>query len=172
MTPITSSDNPRFRELLGLAESGRARRAAGLTFIDGLHLLETYLPRQGVPQQLVVTPESRQRPAVMALLARLPGVPCLELSDGLFRRLSTVHTPTGILGLIRLPEAGALPSHPEACVLLDGVQDPGNLGSILRSTAAAGLRQVYLSPPVLTPGLPGCCGPAWARIFSCSASRE
>jgi TrmH family RNA methyltransferase len=82
---------------------------------------------------------------VAALLAALPAVDCVELSDGLFGRLSPVQTPSGILGLIPIPERRPPPVNPEACVLLEDVQDPGNLGSILRSTAAAGIRQVYLS---------------------------
>jgi TrmH family RNA methyltransferase len=145
MTLITSSDNPRFRELVGLAESGRDRRQAGLALIDGLHLIDSYRQRLGVPHQLVVSSSGRQRPEVANLLGSLPEVPLLELGDGLFRQLSTVQTPTGILALIRIPERRPTPGNPEACVLLEDVQDPGNLGSILRSTAAAGLRQVYLS---------------------------
>jgi RNA methyltransferase, TrmH family len=145
MTLITSSDNPRFRELVGLAESSRDRRQAGLALIDGLHLIETYRQRIGAPQQLVVSRSGRHRPEVAAMLASLTDAPVLELSDPLFRRLSTVQTPTDILALIRIPERRATPDHPEACVLLEDVQDPGNLGSILRSTAGAGIRQVYLS---------------------------
>ena len=145
MILITSSDNPRFRELVGLAESGRDRRQAGLALIDGLHLIDSYRHRIGPPRQLVVSSSGRQRPEVATLLGSLAEVPLLELSDPLFRRLSTVQTPTGILALIPIPASRPTPDDPEACVLLEDVQDPGNLGSILRSTAAAGIRQVYLS---------------------------
>ncbi len=145
MILITSSDNPRFRELVGLAESGRDRRQAGLALIDGLHLIDSYRQRIGAPQQLVVSSSGRHRPEVATLLGSLGEVPLLELSDPLFRRLSTVQTPTGILALIPIPANRPIPDNAEACVLLEDVQDPGNLGSILRSTAAAGIRQVYLS---------------------------
>lgn len=145
MTLITSSDNPRFRELVSLAESGQDRRRAGLALIDGLHLIDSYRQRIGAPQQVVVSSSGRHRPEVAAMLGSLPEVPLLELSDALFRRLSPVQTPTGILALIRIPERGPTPDNPAPCVLLEDVQDPGNLGSILRSTAAAGIRQVYLS---------------------------
>jgi TrmH family RNA methyltransferase len=145
MTVITSSDNPRFRELLGLAGSARNRRQAGLALIDGLHLIDSYRQHIGAPQLLVVSDSGRHQPAVAALLAATSAVPCLELSDALFRRLSPVQTPTGVLAIIPIPARGPPPEHPEACVLLEDVQDPGNLGSILRSTAAAGIRQVYLS---------------------------
>ena len=145
MTTITSSENPKFRELVGLAESGRDRRQAGLALIDGLHLLDSYRQRIGAPHQVVVSSTAQRRAEVVTTLARFPAVPCLELSDALFRRLSPVDTPTGILAVIPIPASRPLPENPEPCVLLEDVQDPGNLGSILRSTAAAGIRQVYLS---------------------------
>lgn len=147
MTVITSSDNPRFRELLGLAESGRDRRQSGQALIDGIHLVDNYRQRVGAPRQLVVSESGQHHPEISALRAALPSVPCLELGDALFRRLAPVQTPTGILAIIPIPERQPLPGKPEPCVLLEDVQDPGNLGSILRSTAAAGIRQVYLSTP-------------------------
>ena len=139
MTLISSTDNPRFRELVALAASSRDRRQAGLALIDGLHLIESYRQRIGTPHQLVVSSSGRRRPELAAML------PVMELSDPLFRRLSTVQSPTDILALIRIPERRPVPDNPEACVLLEDVQDPGNLGSILRSSAGAGIRQVYLS---------------------------
>jgi len=145
MTVITSSDNPRFREYLALAESARDRRQAGLALIDGPHLIDSYRQRIGPPRQLVVSTSGKVRPELARLVADLPQVPCVELSDALFRRLAPVQTPSGILGLIDIPARRPPPDHPEPCVLLEDVQDPGNLGSILRSTAAAGIRQVYLS---------------------------
>lgn len=145
MTVITSSDNPRFRELLGLSSSARDRRQAGLALIDGLHLIDSYRKQVGEPRQLVVSNSGRQRPEIAALLAECTSVPCLELGDALFRRLSPVQTPTGILAIIPIPDHRSPAGNPEPCVVLEDVQDPGNLGSILRSTAAAGIRRVFLS---------------------------
>ncbi|MEO8445374.1 MAG: RNA methyltransferase [Gammaproteobacteria bacterium] len=145
MTVITSGDNPRFRELLGLAQSGRDRRQAGLAVLDGVHLVDSYRQHRGPPRQLVVSSSGRHRPEVAALLAALPDVACLEVADPLFRRLSPVQTPTGILAVVVIPGRPLPEGPPEPCILLEDVQDPGNLGSILRTTAAAGIRQVHLS---------------------------
>ena len=148
MTPtpvITSTDNPRFRELTGLATSVRDRRQSGQALLDGVHLVETYQQRLGPPRLLVVSSSGRHRPEVAALLAACPSVESLEFSDALFRRLSTVDNPTGIVAVIDTPTRQANPADFGPCVLLEDIQDPGNLGSILRSTAAAGVRHVYLS---------------------------
>lgn len=154
MTLITSSDNIRFRELLALAESGRDRRRAGLTLIDGAHLVESYRDRVGPPRQVVVSSSGRHRAEVAALVAGLSGVDCLELSDALFRRLAPVRTPTGIMAVIPIPEPRPWPADPAPCVLLEDVQDPGNVGSILRSAAAAGIREAFLSEHCADPWSP------------------
>ena len=111
MTPtplITSTDNPRFRELTSLATSVRDRRQAGRTLLDGVHLVATYQQRRGPPRLLVVSSSGRHRPEVAALLAACPSVESLVFSDALFRRLSTVDNPTGIVAVIRVHANGAM----------------------------------------------------------------
>ena len=146
MTAVTSADNPRFRALLRLAESARERRQTGLALIDGPHLVRSFLERFGPPEQLVTRRGAGEQPEVAALLAQLTPVAPLELGAGLFRRLSPVTTPTGILAVVRIPPLPAPPAVDQAALLLDRLQDPGNLGAVLRSAAAAGMGQVLLSP--------------------------
>jgi TrmH family RNA methyltransferase len=71
-----------------------------------------------------------------------------------------VATPTGIVAVVETPRPAGAPRGMDACVMLEDLQDPGNLGSILRTAVAAGLRQVFLgkgsvfawSPKVLRAG--------------------
>jgi TrmH family RNA methyltransferase len=70
----------------------------------------------------------------------------LVLADSLFNVIAQVATPTGIIALIRTPQPRPLPRAIGNCVMLENIQDAGNLGSILRSTAAAGIATVLLSP--------------------------
>lgn len=146
MTVITSTDNPRFRELHRVATSARERRKSGLTVLDGIHLVEAFQAQGGRPEILAVPGGGPPSPAVQQLLAVQNPAGVLVVSPALFRQLSTVDTPTGILALIRKPVLPP-PDRPAGpCVVLEDIQDPGNLGSVLRSAAAAGVTAVYLSP--------------------------
>ena len=145
MKHITSHDNPFFKNLVKLSQSARERKKQGLTIIDGAHLVDVYRQRFGAPQALVVSETGRANPEIRALLARLDGVAVSELSDGLFKDISPLVTPTGLLAVVNTPVPARAPVDLVFCVMLEGIQDPGNLGSILRSAAAAGVEHVFLS---------------------------
>ena len=143
--PITSADNPRYKELRRLTQSAQARRKSGLSVLDGVHLVEAFHRHHGAPQQLVVSRSGMERAEVRRLAERLSGADTLLLADPLFRHLSPVETPTGILAVVQTPRPKPVPENLDACVMLEDIQDPGNLGSILRSCAAAGIHHVLLS---------------------------
>lgn len=151
MKQIASRDNSTFKSLHSLVENAREQRQRKQTLIDGLHLLEVYYQHGGRPQTLLMAESALDNPEVKVLAAAFADVETLCLKDGLFRELSGVATPTGIAAVIAIPEPDqALPT--TTCVLLDAVQDAGNVGSILRTAAAAGVRHILLGN--------GCAG-AW-----------
>ncbi|HET7775307.1 MAG TPA: RNA methyltransferase [Azospira sp.] len=150
---VESPDNPAYRQLRRLCQSSRERRKTGLSVLDGMHLLTAYEERFRKVRELFVSEAAQGKPEIAAYLARCPGIKQTVLSERLFEDLGLVDTPTGIVGLIDTPVPAAGPDTLADAVLLDGVQDPGNLGSILRSAAAAGFGQVLLSPD---------CAQAWA----------
>ena len=152
MKTITSRDNPRFKALRALAEDGRERRRQGRTLLDGMHLVGAWLARRGLPELIVVSEHGLGQGEISSFLAEHADLDVLMMPDGLFRQLSPVDTPSGILALVQIPPQGEGP-RAASCVVLDGVQDAGNVGSILRSAAAAGIRDA-----ILTPG----CAQAWA----------
>jgi TrmH family RNA methyltransferase len=142
--PITSPDNHRFRALLKLQQSSRERRKAGRSLLDGAHLIAAYLRNIGAPEEIVVSVSALGNAEIASLIEEARLKP-LVLSDGLFRELSSVTTPTGVIAVVETPRPAAPPATPGPCVMLEDIQDPGNLGSVLRSAAAAGVREVYLS---------------------------
>lgn len=160
MIEISSAANPRYKLLARLLESGRERRKSGLTVLDGVHLVQAYREHVGTPEELIVSRAGLQNAQIRQVLGG-DAERALVLTDALFGQLSTVATPTGIIALVRLPEARPPGDDIGPCVVLEDVQDPGNLGSILRSAAAAGVRDVLLtdgcahawSPRVLRAGM-------------------
>ena len=145
MKQIDSSANPRFKELRRLVESSRERKKAGRSVLDGAHLVAAYREHVGMPEQVAVSRLGLQNPEIRALLDGMKGVDTVVLSDALFKTLSSVVTPTGVLAVVETPRLRPVPGEMGACVMLEDLQDPGNLGSILRTCAAAGIRHVLLS---------------------------
>jgi len=140
---ITSRDNPIFRRLKKLAESSRARREAQMTLLDGEHLLAAYLDAGGEPHTLVRA-ASFGADRLARFSARCPQTKAIVLPDALFAELVPVATPTGVLVeavWLAPPAPAAVP----LVIVLEDIQDPGNLGAMLRTGAAAGATLAVLS---------------------------
>jgi TrmH family RNA methyltransferase len=160
---ITSRDNPFYKSLHKLSSSGRERRETGQTLLDGAHLLRAFLDAGIKPSHLLLNEQALQDTEIVALLEACPDVPQTQLDDALFAQLSELKTPNGLLALVDIPAAIVEPAHSQFALLLEDIQDPGNLGSILRSAAAAGCDAVFLSqgcadawsPRVLRAGMGG-----------------
>lgn len=142
-TPITSRDNPLFKRLKKLTESARARREARMTLLDGEHLLAAYLDAGGQPHTLVRA-ASFDAGKLAHLAARCSQAKAIVLPDALFAELVPVATPTGLLAEAAWLNPPAIAATPLVIVLED-IQDPGNLGAMLRTGAAAGATLAVLS---------------------------
>jgi TrmH family RNA methyltransferase len=142
---ISSRDNPLYKELKQLATSSQARRRAQRTLLHGVHLCGAYLAQRGLPALCVVGDSAQSNPEVAALLARCGDAQCVVLPDALYHALSQVENGIDLLFVIDTPQATSPGVLTGDAVLLDNLQDPGNLGSILRSAAAAGIKSVYCS---------------------------
>lgn len=154
MKHIASRDNPNFKALRKLSQSGRERRKRGRAVLDGMHLIESYILHFGQPEEVVVSESGSLRSEISRYLTSgRSGNVVSILSDALFDELAIVETPSGILAIVLQPCPAHGPDQGIDTVLLDGIQDPGNLGSILRSAAAAGFRQILLSAE---------CAQAWS----------
>lgn len=172
---IQSRDNAQYKQLRQWASSAQARRKSGMTLLDGIHLCEAWLQHRGMPALCVVAESALSHPEVAAILAQcesnaksnsnassnaksnIESAECILLADALFTPLGQVEHGVGILFVVKVPDAAsngpASPSLQSAALLLDSVQDPGNLGTILRTAAAAGMQQIF-------------CGPGTAAVWS------
>ena len=138
---ISSRDNPLLMRLRKLARAPGAYRKLGAVWIEGEHLCSALRSRGRVATQALVSESAWQQPVLRELAqwaARIAVVP-----DGLFASVSGLESPaaSGIGFVIDAPSALAIqPGLPS--VVLDRVQDAGNVGSILRSASALGFGQV------------------------------
>jgi RNA methyltransferase, TrmH family len=156
---IRSADNPLVRRLLGLRDSARERREEDRTVIEGAHLLEAFLDNTGQrPEVVVVSDSSAHNGEVSALQSRLDPKTIVSLDDGVFAKISPVAGRNGVLAVIPTPGTPATEAIAAGGfqLWLDGVQDPGNAGSLIRTAAAAGASAVVLGPGCADPWSPKC----------------
>ena len=155
---ITSRDNPLLQKLRKLARDNTGYREHGQIWVEGEHLCGAALSRDWPVAQAVLTETAWTSPALRAVAAGAARVAIVP--DALFKALSGLDSPGGI-GFV-LPLGAARPIQPEAMTLvLDRLQDAGNVGSVLRSAAAFGVAQVLAlrgtaalwSPKVLRAGM-------------------
>jgi TrmH family RNA methyltransferase len=145
MKSITSADNPHFKRWLRLSEVPREVRAQRRTLAEGLHVAEA-VDTARHPVEALLLRRGPRRADVRAWSDRFiaAGVAAFELAPNLFDRLSPVERGSGLLLLIPLPETQQ--RRAGDALFLDGIQDPGNAGALLRVAAAAGVSTILAAP--------------------------
>ena len=141
LEPITSRRNPLVKRLRQLHDA-RGRREEGLILLEGTHLLQEVLRLQLQPRDLLVTPAWLE--AHPALVAALPqGWERRLVSEEVLEAVATTRQPDGVV--LTLPPPTPARGAPAPFVLaLDGLQDPGNLGTLMRTALAAGVGALWL----------------------------
>jgi len=150
MPIISSREHPIIKQLVKLEKSAQFRKKSALTLLDGIHLIQTYLSIQGAPETLIISQSSGNNNEINQLIKLIScqkRTKIYSINDALLSHVSPVKTPSGVLATISIPTTTIIPVNQNNpfCVLLETIQDPGNLGSILRSAAAADVSDVYLS---------------------------
>ena len=144
MLHVTSRNNPRLSAAAALIRSSRDRRKTGRCVLEGEHLIGVYLDRVGLPETLIVVEDHLADARIAALVARMPQRDVIAVPASTFGEVSTLPAAVGALAVVLTPSPA--PPLPAAFhLLLEDVQDPGNVGAMLRTAAAAGVDQVLLS---------------------------
>lgn len=158
---ITSRDNPRLKHLRGLLEHANIRRKSGQTVLEGIHLLDAYQRAGLTPDSIFFSESMLTHPEVNDLLDGWKEVSRFVLPDALYKEMRTLGQGIDIMALIDSVHV-SLPERLRTDVLiLEDVQDAGNVGTLLRTAAAAGIKQVICtsgtasvwSPRVLRAGM-------------------
>lgn len=146
VTVITSPSNPKIQYVRALARR-RTRQREQRFIAEGVRLLEEALRAGTVPALVFFTGRLGTAARGRVILARLRerGVPTLRVSDAVMRAMSDTQTPQGILAVLPFPQL-APPPDPSLLLIVDGMRDPGNLGTLLRTAEAAGVQEVFLAP--------------------------
>lgn len=145
MKAVASRDNAAYKAMARLVTNASERKKRGLAILDGSHLLAAFLDAGGKPVEVMVSKAGLGNAELAALVERSRPAPVTLLADSLFESLSSVESPTGIIACMEVPAARPAPAAARLVLLLEDIQDPGNVGTLLRSAAAAGAEHVLLS---------------------------
>lgn len=159
--PIGSKDNPRLKQLRALLEQASARRKSQQTVLEGVHLLDAYQRAGHTPDSIWLTHSALTHAEVTPLLGQWPDVAVYILPDALYQDLRTLGPGIDVMAVITSPHPALPECFSQDVLLLDQVQDAGNVGTLLRTAAAAGVQHVLCnvgtasvwSPRVLRAGM-------------------
>lgn len=139
MEIITSAQNKQIKEVRALADK-KYRDSTGLFVVEGGNIFKD-LPENIVAEYVLATEEREEyaQKLVASSRARVYYI----ISNSLMKSVSDTVTPYGLLAVLKKPQTDFC--LPNGCaLLLDGVSDPGNLGTIIRTAAARGFESIYL----------------------------
>lgn len=144
---ITSTQNPRIKLAHSLQSRARARRKEGKIVLEGLRLLADAWQSGVLPLFVLHSPGAE--PELVAEMAAA-GVEVLAVDPAVMAHVTDTNTPQGLVGVYETPRP-AFPHDAARVLVLDAVQDPGNVGTLIRSGAGAGLDALLLAPGCADP---------------------
>lgn len=154
---ISSLQNPQVKLWRGLNKSRAARVQAGLFLAEGEHMAQEAV-KEHKARALLYADGAREKYAALTAAAGGQGVLLYEMPERVLDALSDARTPQGIIAVCPYPADAGLPAGASLLAALDGVQDPGNVGTLLRTLDAAGFHALLMDDKTADP-----CGPKALR---------
>lgn len=145
---ITSLHNEKVKLAKALQSAAKTRRKEGKIVLEGVRLVRDAL-LAGYTPDFVLALENFRDSQISALLRSMNVTP-MVVDNAVLAHVSETQQPQGIVAVFPMPLT-PLPKQPERVLILDSLRDPGNLGTILRTAAAAGVQAVLLSPTCVDP---------------------
>ncbi|MDO4897363.1 MAG: RNA methyltransferase [Moraxella sp.] len=137
MNPITSKDNPLIKTTSALLTDPKKRKKLSQTVIEGVHLLDAYLAAGKIPITVIVSQSAMTNGEIQSLIAKLNKNPII-ISDALYKSIRTLGESLPIMAIIEMPSLTLNQSIDKDCLIINGIQDTGNLGTLLRTASATG----------------------------------
>lgn len=152
MQVITSKDNEMVKNIKRLKEK-KYRQQEQAFIVEGIKLVQEAIQEQMVIKKVVICEDCTTDGSIdQSLLYEIAKQDCMYVSKNVFESLTDVVNPQGILAVIeKKNEESAIDYGEDMLIVLDGIQDPGNLGTILRTMDSAGLKQIILSETTADP---------------------
>ncbi|MCP5096870.1 MAG: RNA methyltransferase [Chloroflexi bacterium] len=142
---IQSTSNPKVKYIRRLQNEKRFRYRERAFVVEGTRWVRDLLDRIDQRSQLLYYTESWAGKREHINILQQIGVSGQAVSEAVMKVLSDTDTPPGVLGVMRMVER-PLPTSPTFILILDAITTPGNLGTMLRTAAAAGVEAVILAP--------------------------
>ena len=159
---ITSLQNPQVKAWRALNRSRAERSRQGLFLAEGEHMAGEAV-KEGKAQALLIADTAREKYRGLAKSAA--GVTVWYLADHVIQALCDAKTPQGIVAVCGYPFPAAIPSGAALLAALDGVQDPGNVGTLLRTMDAAGFHCLLLDEKTADPYGPKALRASMGAVF-------
>jgi len=150
---ITSTQNSKIKRVRSLQTDQKSRRQEKVFVVEGVRLAEEALSAGCEVELVLYTDKLSERGIVVLSRYDEKGVSMEKVADHVMRSVSDIQNPQGILGVVTQREL-PLPDQVTFIFIPDLVRDPGNLGSMLRTSAAAGVQVVLIPPETVDPFLP------------------
>lgn len=150
---ITSSKNPKIQQVRALLSRREERERTGRFVVEGVRLIEEALAAGWLPELVLASPALSARGQELTARLKAQNTTVDEVDPGLLERLADTQTSQGLLAVISRRQI-AIRQDWDFLLVLDGLRDPGNLGAVLRSAAAAGVHGCLLTAGTADPFAP------------------